>query len=351
MNYIISTSIVPRESYILGDGVRIQPVVPQEQMYDYSIPHHYQSVIALTISEEKILPEAYNVARNLAVFHSFMADDEEVFQYAVEKGIKQSFPDSELEFIADCPRGADFGHFPLSIPRLTKDDEQIPSNYEEATGLKHPYPWEDSFCQVNYGDLFKKFCEFETSTDDTAVQLHGQIYSYVFIRSIWDISNVGLLYKNENMSAMFHVAILESIVGEPSFCETNLNCPKCLRKINRHYTESWQQHLTDELNTLEVGWGNTYIDPIMRSRSRRHLFAHGAAYSDLTQELRKIYDKPTYYGKSITEEDLKKENEVVNEENDLNILERTVRKLLTTRFFNRCGFNIVFGLRRSWPTQ
>ena len=337
MNYIISTRIVPRESYVLGDGIRIQPALPKEHMYDNSIPHNYPAVMALTTGEDKMLPEAYNISRNLAVFHSFMSDDEEVFQYATERGIKQSYQDRELEFMESCPGGADFGHFPLLIPKLTKNDEQIPQDYEDVTGLKHPYPWEDSFRSVNYRDLFQKFCEFETSADKAAVQLRGQMYSYVFIRSIWDISNVRLLYKNENMSAMFYAAILENIIGEPQFCETDLNCPKCLKKINRHYAESWKEHLTDELNALEAGWGNAYVDPIMSSRSRRHLFAHGAAYSDLMQERWKIYDKRTYYGKDITEEDMKKENEMANEENNLNILERTVRKLLTTRFLNRCG--------------
>ena len=100
MNYIVSTRIVPKESYALGDGITLRPVLPKDHMYDNGIPHRYQSVIALTIGEDKVLPEAYNTARNLVVFHSFMADDEEVFQYAAESGIKQSYQDQELEFIA-----------------------------------------------------------------------------------------------------------------------------------------------------------------------------------------------------------------------------------------------------------
>lgn len=336
MNYIISTRIVPMEPYSLAEGVRIQAVMPKEQMYDYSIPHH-EPVIALTISEEKTPPEAYNTARNLYMFHSFVADDEEVFQCAVEKGIKQSFLDSDLEFVDDYPGGVDFARFPLSIPKLTKDDEQIPRDYEEVTGLRHPYPWEDSSRQVDYGHLFKKFCGFESATDDSDVQLLGQIYSYVFIRSIWDTSNVGLLYKNENMSAMFYAAMLESLVGEPPICKTDLNCPKCLRRINRHHLESWGQHFTHELNKLEMGWGDTYTKPILRARDRRHSFAHGTAYSDFTQELWKIYDKPTYYEESITKEDVMRENELANEKNTLNILERTVRKLLVTRLLERCS--------------
>ena len=337
MNYIISTRIVPRESYVLGDGIRIQPVVPKAHMYESTIPHHRPAVMALTIGEDKLPPEAYNTSRNLAVFHSFMADDEEVFQYAAERGIKQSYHDQELEFMGYYPGGADFGRFPLLIPKLTKDDDQIPQGYEDVTGLKHPYPWEDSSLSVSYRDLRQKFCEFETSADEATVQLHGQIYSYVFVRSIWDISNVRLLYKNENMSALFYVAILQNIIGEPGFCETDLKCPKCLRKINRHHSKLWRDHLTDELNALEAGWGTAYIDPIMSSRNRRHLFAHGAAYSDLMQERWKIYDKRSYYGEDITEEDVQRENEMANEENDLNILERTVRKLLTTRLLDRCG--------------
>lgn len=149
------------------------------------------------------------------------------------------------------------------------------------------------------------------------------------------------------MSAMFYAAMLEYIIGEPQFCETDLNCPKCLRKINRHHAESWHEHLTDELNTLEAGWGNAYVDLIVSSRTRRNLFAHGAAYSDLMQERWKIYDKRTYYGKDITEEGMKKEKEIANEENNLNILERTVRKLLQHVFLIGVVFDIRFTFGRS----
>lgn len=336
MNYIISTRMVPRNTYVIGDGITIQPVLPLERMYDYGIPHGYKSVMALTIGEDKMIPEAYNISRNLAVFHSFMADDEEVFQYAAEKGIKESYQNSELTFISN-PTGIDFDRFPLAVPKLSKDEELIPRNYQEVLGLEQPYPYEDSFRSVNYRDLFKDFCGFESCLDESVVQLRGQIYSYVFIRSIWDVSNLGLLYRNINMSAMFYIAILENIIGEPLWCETDLSCPTCQRKIERHYAESWREHLMNELNGLEEGWGNKYINPIMNSRSKRHLFAHGATYSDLTQELWKICDKRYYYSESITEEDMKKEKHLSNEENNLNILERTVRKALITRFLNVCG--------------
>jgi hypothetical protein len=341
MNYIVSTPMVPKNVYELGNGYVIQAVQPFESMFDCEIiPHGYEAVLALTFADEKPLPERYNVYRNLAVFHSFMSDDEEAFEQSASRGIINTYSDSELSYLTDPEGGLDFERFPLRIPKLSDSEDIILHNYEEVAGLECPYPYENEIRQVRYKDLFQKFCEFENSINEAERHLHGQVYSCVFMRSLWDVTHIELLYKNYNLSAMVYMAILENIIGEPSLCghQKGEKCPVCTRWLRQHYNKEWVDHFRDGLNALEPGWGDQYARTIMFTRNEmRNPFAHGAAYADVSQGLWKIYDKRDYYGKDVTEEDRSEERRLLDVENSVGILERTVRKALTARFLNVCG--------------
>jgi len=329
-SYIILTNRVPYHPYELKDGYILEAVQPLRKMFkgfSFGIPHHYSAVMALKWQGDRH-PDSYNTYRNLAVFHSFVSDDPETYQYAAERAIKETCPASELNPVCGSFEGLDFNRFQMPIPILSNEELLDSEEYSDI-------PFDNGYREINYRDAFQFFSELENSEDKNRSQLHNMIYSYVFIRGIWDVSNISLLYHNDDLSATFYLALLESIVGEPPKCDQEFTCIPCNKKLQPHYKIQWREHITLKLNNIETGWGDRYANSIISLRDNRNRFAHGASYKDVSQEMWKIYDKKHYFGKELEEVDMVKEKELSALKDNVEILERTVRKGLVELFLTR----------------
>jgi hypothetical protein len=327
-SYIILTGHVSQYPYPLLDGYTLLPVKPLRKMFEgfsFGTPHNYKAIMSLQWQGDKF-PESFNIYRNLAVFHSFVSDDPETYQYTTERAIREVLPQSELNAPDDSVQ--DYNRFIMPIPIL--DNEDLIDSEEEYV---EP-PFENGFREICYRDAFEFFSQLENSKEKKRVQLHNIIFSYVFIRGIWDISNIPLVYKNEDLSATFYFAILEGIIGEPPKCDQEFTCIPCNKKLQPHYKIGWREHLTLKLNDLESGWGDKYTNSIMALRDNRNKFAHGASYRDVSKKLRDIYDKKYYAGQELGETDLVKEDDLSTLRDKIEILERTVRKALIGFFLH-----------------
>ena len=268
-SYIILTNRVPRHPYELRDGYILAPVKPLQKMFtgfSFGIPHNYDSVIALQWQGDKF-PESFNIYRNLAVFHSFVSDDPETFQYTTERAIKEVLPGSELDAPEGSIKALDYDRFIMPIPILSNGDMTDSEEYVEP-------PFENGSREICYRDTFEFFSRLENSENENRVTLHNMIYSYVFIRGIWDIGNIALIYKNEDLSVLMYMAILENIVIKPG--------------------RNWREQLISKLNEWEYGWGDKYVCSIETLRPNRNRFAHGASYWDVSKKMRDIYDNKYY---------------------------------------------------------
>ncbi len=328
-SYIILTNHISRYPYELREGYTLLSVKPLSKMFEefsFGIPHGYKAIMALQWQGDKF-PESFNIYRNLAVFHSFLSDDPETYQYTVERAIREVLPSSELIAIDGIFHATDYSRFMMPIPILS--NENI-TDFEEYVGLF----FENGYREICYRNAFEFFSSLENSEDEKRVQLHNMIFSYVFIRGIWDVSNIPLVYKNEDLSVTFYFAILEGILGEPPKCDQEFTCRPCNKKLQPHYKIGWREHLTLKLNNLESGWGDRFVKSIMELRDNRNHFAHGASYRDVSKKLRDILDKKYYAGQGLNKTDLVRETNLATLNEKIEILERTVRKVLIGFFIS-----------------
>jgi hypothetical protein len=328
-SYIVLTGRVSQYPYELREGYILLPIKPLPKMFEgfsFGIPHHYKAIMALQWQGDKF-PESFNIYRNLAVFHSFVSDDPETYQYTTERAIREVLPGSELNAPEGSFQALDYNRFTMPIPILSSEDLTDFEEYVEP-------PFGNGSQEICYRDSFEFFSGLENSENKKRVQLHNMIFSYVFIRGIWDISNISLIYENEDLIATFYLAILEGILGEPPKCDQEFTCIPCNKKLQPHYKIEWREYLTLKLNNLESGWGDRYINSIMALRDNRNRFAHGASYWDVSKKLRDIYDKKYYAGQELGETDLAKEAELSTLKDSIEILERTVRKGLIDFFLS-----------------
>jgi len=333
--YIMLTNKIPQEPYQLRSNYFLRAVKPSDEMFkgfSLGVPRNYPSIMALTWRGDRH-PESYKVYRKLVFFHSFVSDDPETFEYSVERAIKEPYQDSEFTYIDDPTDGIDFDRFPVPVPILPHDNQYSFTNKD--ADQQPEVPFDNDYQAIDYKKAFQHFSESEGSKEQLRRQLYNQICSYVFIRGLWDISNIGLLYKNEDLSATFFIAILESVFGEPDKCDGELKCTKCGKIVSGHNNMTWREYLNIKLNDLESGWGDVYVDAIIDIREGRHRFAHTASYMDILQELWNIHDKEYYYGERLSESDLKKEESLFTDRDKLDILERTVRKGLARKLLEK----------------
>ena len=327
----------------------LRPVKTSKRMFPESTfgeiaPHAYSAVMALSWFGDRH-PASYNIYRRLALFHSFVSDDPETFEYAVEIGVKTTYLDSELDLTVPLSEAAstnryqsivDFDKFPVPVPTSATNNESYLQGYrEEANGPE--IPGNNKCEEINYRNAFQLFVEWENSKNNVEEKLYDGICSYVFVRSLWNLSNISLLYRNDALSVAFYIAILESIIGEPAMCDGEVKCSKCGKLPFRHHGPTWRKHFIEKLNEFESGWGDKYADTIVALRNEmRHKFTHTARYDDVPQQLWNIYDHRYYRGKTPTENDIKEERRLFDRDKNVSILERTIRKGLFTRFLNYC---------------
>jgi hypothetical protein len=273
--------------------------------FSFGVPHNYKAIVALKWQGDKH-PQSYNFFRNLAVFHSFVSDDPETFQFTTERAIKEVIPFSQLGNPVESFDAIDYDRFEVPIPRLSAD----------STGCSPEdidVPFENDTKSICYRDAFHFFGGLEHSATQGRVKLHNMIFSYVFIRGLWDISNIALMYNNEDLSVLTYMAILQQTASIGSF-------------------SSWRNPLIAKLNEWESGWGNKYADIILSLKPNRNRFAHGASYEDVSQKMWELYDKIYYSRKDFDEADKSKEAELSALRDKVEVLERTVRKGLVRLF-------------------
>ena len=130
--YIILTNKIPQEPYQLQSHYFLRAVKPLDQMFkgfSLGMPHNYSSIMALTWHGDRH-PESYNVYRKLVLFHSFVSDDPETFEYSADQAIKKIYKGSELSTVDNPPRGIDFNRFAIPIPTLSADEQSSISNHD-----------------------------------------------------------------------------------------------------------------------------------------------------------------------------------------------------------------------------
>lgn len=302
------TGMVPRGTYELTSEFNLTAVCPLPSMFEgfsFGVPHHYKAVVALKWQGDKH-PQSYNFYRNLAVFHSFVSDDPETFQYATERAIKEVLSFSQLRNPVGSFETVDYDRFEVPTPKLSTDS--VGYSQEDID-----VPLENDFRTINYHDAFEFFGGLEHSDVHGRVKLHNMMFSYVFMRGLWDISNIGLMYKNEDLSVLTYMAILQQIASIRS-------------------GSSWRNPLVNKLNEWESGWGDKYADSILSLKPNRNRFAHGASYEDVSQKMWELYDKIYYSRQDFDNADKDKETELSALKDKVEILERTVRKGLVRLF-------------------
>lgn len=302
--------MVPKHTYELTDEFSLTAVRPMPRMFDgfsFGVPHHYKAIAALKWQGEKH-PQSYNLYRNVTVFHSFLSDDPETFQYTTERAIKKVLPFSQLSNPVGSFKAVDYDKFDVPFPRLSADSAGLSPEDIDV-------PFENDSKAICYRHAFEFFCGLEHSEDQGHVRLHNMIFSYVFIGGLWDISNIGLMYNNVDLSVLTYMAILQQIASIGSFSR-------------------WRNPLTVRLNEWESGWGDKYADIILSLKPNRNRFAHGASYEDVSQKMWALYDKTCYDRQDFSDADKEKEAELSDLKDKVEVLERTVRKGLVRQFIS-----------------
>lgn len=322
------------------------------------MPHGYTAVMALPYygydTYDDTYKMSYNIHRDLATFHSFVADDPETFVYAVERGIKETYSVSELSF-TDSPNVV-LGNERESILTAKEGYFGFPAKeHSSSVGISEkaihygnkvefdrfpmvvPNPedeYEFEYSEINYGNGFRLFTEAKESEDEVKRKLYNQICLYVFVRGLWDIGNVRLLYCNLDLTVAIYIAILESIIGEPPKCDEKFKCSKCGKPVPDHYSVTWKEYLTRKLKEFGHGWEQC-AETIVNLRSRRHLFSHKAHYLDALQELWRIRDQRDMQGKVFSAVDVEQEEKLHHLMDKVDVLKRGVRKALGESFLGQ----------------
>lgn len=357
---IILTNRVPASPYELQEKFMLRAVKPTDAMFEefsYGVPHGFPVVMALPYYGYDTYDDTYRTSyefhRDIAMFHSFVTDEPEVFTYAVERGIKEIYPVSELSFM-DSPnvvldnerrvlhvKECDFGFSDEEHVSPVEISDEAPCYGNRVDFNQFPMvipnpdgEYDFEYSEINYRDAFRLFRQAKESEEKR--KLYNQICSYVFIRSIWHISNVRLLYCNDDLSIVFCVAILESIFGDPPKCDEKIKCRKCGKLVPDHYSVSWQQYLNNKLSDFGCGY-KKYVDIILNLRRRRHMFSHKANYFDLSQELWKVHHKRNIQDEVPSPVGIKHEEELYSREEDTDTFVRIVGKVLAKSFLKQYG--------------
>jgi hypothetical protein len=331
-SYLILTPTVPIKPYMLDYSYIIRAVKTANWMFQgfsLGIPHSYLAIIALPYIDE----HSYDVWRDLVLFHSFLCDDPETYDYA-ERAFPRTHEDLGLRFVTNPSyffgrittksadreytqtvkrvNALDYDRFPLTVYPTTRETFDTPLTLEEEGVLSSEgtlfSELEPEFStEIQYRKAFNIFVTLK-SYDKT---LYNQLRLYVFSRAIKEFHEV---YRNWNLSIALNISILEGLAGEPTKCNALEVCPKCGRPIPPHHTESIEEWLID-----------IYGDWFKKLRRIRQKFFHQSDYFDISDALYEIKDKA----------DEGEEQRLQDYQDEVELLEKITRKSLIKAFLKR----------------
>ena len=355
--YVILTHTIPFTLYVLQGEHTLRPVKTSKKMfegYGNIIPHHRPAVMTLN----HLGAPSDTIWKDLVMFHSFLCDDPETYDYA-ERSWKKAYGESELNFVHHQSyfyetidlgnerhrkvsrrkriNAIDFDHFPIRVyptPKETFDQESISSANEKLTlseALSSAQELALEYeAEVKYKEAFQLFCNLKSRDK----KLYNQIRLYVFARNLREFSEV---YHNDNAPIAFYISILESQAGDPPTCSEPLHCNRCGRDIKTHHRTSIERHFIEKYGTS-----------FENLRKIRHRFFHQGEYSSISEELWDIYDQRQRQDTDITTnhpglaQELDKKEETLDDfENEVERLQKIVRKALLESFVRHYGSSIA----------
>jgi len=340
---LILSKLLPLYPCEVHEGYLLRAIRPSEGMLEQSECNIYNGCMALTCNDETA-EFSYRLYKDLVIFHSFISDDPETYEYAEWLEHARSakpYANSEIEFIDDLMTsdachpcddglllrecGVDFRRYPFKII----DDPQDVATGGDQFAVAVPERWtpleggssfrlddQSLYENVDYRVALGTF----RGLRDIDVSLRNQIDLYVFTRSIWHTAQ---MYRNDYLSAAFYIAMLESIAGQPKACSNKIKCPQCRQEIGHSVT------------SLEKHFMKTYGKWFKELRGIRHKFFHEVAHFDFADALNDIYDasrgrKPEK--EPLSRDDQKRELEYFRIKDDTDKLGKIVRKRLVELF-------------------
>lgn len=333
-NLLVLTNAVPYADYNLIDGHILRAVKASDEMFkgfSIAIPHGYFAIMSVAYLNNG----SYDVWRDIIMFHSFICDDPETYDYS-ERMIQKWWGDSELEFIRETRlgrentvsrdnrrykrwRGIDFDRFPIIVYPTAKESLDAPPTTQANANIeKHGMTFKEIEAEyevlLSYRDAFKSFRSLKSSDK----KLFDQMRLYVFAKSLRKFSEV---YRNDHCSVALYISILESLAGRPENCTEQPKCSECGKTLS-HVHGSIDKHLVE-----------IYGKGFKSLRKIRHKFFHESDYRDIVDMLYEGYDEkgenPDKYKEAI--------DEASDFEDEIEWLEKITRKSLLEAFMNRCG--------------
>ena len=133
------------------------------------------------------------------------------------------------------------------------------------------------------------------------------------------------LYHNDSAVVAFYLAILQSIAGEPAYCEEIHHCDRCNKKDIRHHATGAgrEQHMLDRF-----GYG------FKEQTKIRGAFFHDGEFVNISDALFEIHDKIHFEGLR-TEANLAQSDSLWEVHESTQRLGTTVRKNLAELFLER----------------
>lgn len=345
--YVILTHTIPFATYALQDEHTLRPVKTSKRMfegYGKIIPHHRPAVMTLN----HLGTPSDIIWKNLVMFHSFMCDDPETYDYS-ERSWQKIYEESELNFVRHQAyfyetinlgngrhqrmskrkiiNAIDFDRFPIKVyPTMKETFEQEPiSPVNEKLTLSEALSSGEDLApeyeaQIKYKEGFRLFCNLK----NVDKKLYNQIRLYVFAGNLKEFSEV---YRNDNAPIAFYFSILESQAGDPPTCLEPLHCDICGRDIKNHGT-SIEQHFIEK-----------YGSSFKNLRKIRHKFFHQGEYSSISEELWNIYDQRQDANTTTDHPELVQELDKIEEtlddlENEVERLQKIARRTLIESFMH-----------------
>lgn len=329
-SYLILTSTVPYDPYKLDDRHTIRAVKTEKWMFEgfsIGIPHGYLAIMALPYIDE----QSYDIWRELVMFHAFVCDDAETYDYS-ERAFSKTHEDSELRFVTNTAyfferiritlgrrvleekkqlrvKALDFDRLLLSVYPTTQEISNKPLTPEEETiltsrGTVFSEVEPEFSAKVQYRKAFQVYVGLKSKDK----RLYDQMRLYVFAKSIREFREV---YRNWNCSVALNISILEALAGEPTKCSAVTTCPKCSRPLPPHHVVSVEQRLID-----------VYGPWFKKLRKIRQRFFHKSDYFDISDVLYEI---------EHTRDD-DQERKISEFEDEVELLEKITRKSLIEAF-------------------
>ncbi|MHB8104133.1 MAG: hypothetical protein ACYDG5_01145 [Dehalococcoidales bacterium] len=343
--YVILTNTIPFTTYMLHGGHTLRPVKTSKRMFEvYGSPLDRPAVMTLN----HLGAPSDAIWKNLVMFHSFLCDDPETYDYS-ERYWKKVYEESELNFVRNQSyfyettnlgnetnrrmskreriNAIDFDHFSIKVYPTTKEtldrESILPTNErltlnEALISTKDVTPEYEA--QIKYKEAFQLFCSL-TKLDK---KLYNQMCLYVFAGNLKKINEV---YRNDNAPVAFYLSILESQAGAPPTCFELLHCNICGRDIKNHGT------------SIEEHFMKKYGDSFKNLRKIRHKFFHEGEYSSILEQLWNIYDQRQDTSITITHPELtqdldQNEKSLDDFENEVERLKKITRRTLIESFMH-----------------